>query len=58
MASIIGNAVVVIALAVIIFFSGRATIREFKGELKGEACSGCSGGSCSHCSKCASATKK
>jgi hypothetical protein len=58
MASIIGNAVVVIALAVIIFFSGRATIREFKGELKGEACSGCSGGSCSHCSKCASAAKK
>lgn len=58
MASIIGNAVVVIALAVILFFSGRATIREFKGELKGEACSGCSGGSCSHCSKCASAAKK
>ncbi len=58
MASIIGNAVVVIALAVIIFFSGRATIREFKGELKGEACSGCSGGSCSHCSKCASTAKK
>ena len=58
MASIVGNAIVVIALAVILFFSGRATIREFKGELKGEACSGCSGCSgkgCSHCSKCASA---
>lgn len=58
MASIIGNAVVVIALAVIIFFSGRSTIRTFKGELKGEGCSGCSGGCCSHCSKCASAAKK
>ena len=55
MASIIGNAIVVIALAVILFFSGRATIRTFKGELKGEGCSGCSGKGCSHCSKCASA---
>ena len=57
MASIIGNAVVVIALAVILFFSGRATVKTFKKELKGEGCSGCSGGSCSCCSKCASAKK-
>ena len=58
MASIIGNAVVVIALAVIVFFSGRATIRTFKKELRGEGCSGCSGGCCSHCNKCATTAKK
>ncbi|MBO6196551.1 MULTISPECIES: hypothetical protein [unclassified Butyrivibrio] len=57
MASIIGNAVVVIALAVIVFFSGRATIKTFKKELRGEGCSGCSGGNCSCCSKCASVKK-
>lgn len=57
MASIIGNAVVVIALAVILFFSGRATIKTFKKELRGEGCSGCSGGNCSCCSKCASVKK-
>ena len=57
MASIIGNAVVVIALAVIVFFSGRATIKSFKKELRGEGCSGCSGGNCSCCSKCASVKK-
>ena len=58
MASIVGNAIVVIALAVILFFSGRATIREFKGELKGEGCSGCAGGSCAGCSRCSAAAKK
>ena len=57
MASIIGNAVVVIALAVIVFLSGRATIKTFKKELRGEGCSGCSGGNCSCCSKCASVKK-
>ena len=57
MASIIGNAVVVIALAVMVFFSGRATIKTFKKELRGEGCSGCSGGNCSCCSKCASVKK-
>ena len=57
MASIVGNAIVVIALAVIVFFSGRATIRTFKKELRGEGCSGCSGGNCSCCSKCASVKK-
>ena len=57
MASIVGNAIVVIALAVIVFFSGRATIKTFKKELRGEGCSGCSGGNCSCCSKCASVKK-
>ena len=57
MASILGNAIVVIALGLVIFLSGRATIRSFKAELKGEGCSGCSGGSCAGCSKCSSAAK-
>ena len=51
MAPIIGNAVVVIALLIVVFFAGRATVRTLKKELKGEGCSGCSGGSCSCCSK-------
>ena len=57
MASIVGNAIVLIVLGVILFFAGRHTIRTFKSELKGEGCScGCSG-SCSGCSKCATAKK-
>ncbi len=57
MASILGNAIVLIVLGVILFFAGRRTIRTFKAELKGEGCScGCSG-SCSGCSKCATAKK-
>ena len=58
MASIIGNAIVVIALGVVIFFAGRRTIRSFKAELKGECCCGCSGGSCAGCSKCNTADKQ
>ncbi|MCR4688498.1 MAG: hypothetical protein K5745_02995 [Saccharofermentans sp.] len=48
-----GTIVVIVVLAVIIFFAGRATIREFKNELTGKGCAGCSG-SCSgsSCSSC------
>ena len=55
MASIIGNGIVIIALAIIIFFSGRSALRQFKRELNGGGCAGCGGscsGSCSGCSAC------
>ena len=51
MASIIGNAVVIIALGIGLFFAGRSTLRQFKRELSGGGCSAC-GGSCSGCSGC------
>lgn len=49
MSPILGNIIVIAALAVIIFFAGRATYRELKKEVSGQGCSGCAGGSCSSC---------
>ncbi|MBP3199375.1 MAG: FeoB-associated Cys-rich membrane protein [Butyrivibrio sp.] len=57
MATILGNAVVIIALAIVIFFSGRSTLRQLKKEVKGEGCSAC-GGSCSGSCSCGCSTKK
>ncbi|MBQ7613895.1 MAG: FeoB-associated Cys-rich membrane protein [Butyrivibrio sp.] len=51
MASIIGNGIVIIVLAILIFFSGRSALRQFKRELNGGGCSCCSGG-CNGCSSC------
>ncbi|MCR5156227.1 MAG: FeoB-associated Cys-rich membrane protein [Butyrivibrio sp.] len=56
MASIIGNAIVIIALVVALFFAGRSTLRQFKRELSGGGCAGC-GGSCSGCSGCSASSK-
>lgn len=46
----IGQAIVIAVLAVILFFSGRSTIRHFRAELQGKcSCAGCSG--CDSCGK-------
>ena len=50
MSPIIGNAIVIVILAVILFFAGRSTLRTFKNEVSGKGCAGCSGKcSCSNC---------
>lgn len=49
-----GNIIVWVIIAVIVFFSGRSVIRSIRNELNGGACagcgssSGCCGGSCAH----------
>ncbi|MCR5594475.1 MAG: FeoB-associated Cys-rich membrane protein [Lachnospiraceae bacterium] len=48
MSVILGHAIVILILAVIVFFCGRSVIREIRHELNGGGCSGC-GGNCSGC---------
>ena len=50
---ILGQIIVISVLLVVVFFAGRATIREIKAELNGKPCSQCGGscsGSCASCS--------
>ena len=55
MPSVIGNIIVILILAVVVYFAGRRTIRDIRAELNGEGCSSCGGG-CSgcagHCASC------
>ncbi|WP_165444000.1 FeoB-associated Cys-rich membrane protein [Lachnoclostridium sp. Marseille-P6806] len=49
-----GNIIVWIIIAAVVFFSGRSVIRSFRNELNGGGCagcgssSGCCGGNCAH----------
>ncbi len=51
MSPIIGNAIVIVVLAIVLFFSGRKCVQIFKNELAGKGCSGCSGGCNCNCHK-------
>gem|GEM_PF-1642431 len=46
MSPVLGNAIVILALAILVFFCGRSCIRMMKDELSGK-CTGCANG-CSH----------
>ena len=52
MSPVLGNLIVIIILAVLVFFAARSIWRTHKSG----GCSGCGGGSCAGCSGCGSFT--
>ena len=52
MSPILGQAIVVIALIILVYYCGRNCIRMLKDELNGSGCSGCSGGCSGCCASC------
>ncbi|MBQ1407686.1 MAG: FeoB-associated Cys-rich membrane protein [Eubacterium sp.] len=55
---ILGHIIVITVLLIVVFFAGRATIKELRAELNGKPCSQC-GGSCSgSCSSCNVSTEE
>ena len=54
MSPVLGHAIVILILAVIVYFCGRNVIRDIRGQLSGRgSCGGCSG----NCAKCGGSCK-